>query len=114
MSEGSCDADCYNTTPICTGLLLHYTHPLRLIAVAMEAQVRCIYLTVLPYLLRPPASFTSLRSACTMHCMYKSRQNLQYLCIQVVGAMAATPSCTFHCSVGGPEKGANVIDIYWA
>ena len=33
---------------------LHSPHPLRLIAVAMEAQVWCIHLTVLSYLLHAP------------------------------------------------------------
>ena len=94
---------------------LHNTHPLRLIAAAMEAQVRRIYLTVLSYLLRPSqrrSHHYSQLAPC--HCMYGSRQNFQYLYIQVVGAMAATPSCTLHCNVGGRGKGAYANDIYWA
>ena len=80
---------------------LHSTYPLRLVAVAMEAQVWCIHLTVLPYLLRTPhhrSQHDEQFTACP--CMYGSQQE-KYLYVQVVGPMAAAPPCMMHCSSEG-------------
>ena len=96
--------------PACTGPHLHNAHPLRLVAVAMEAQVWCIYLTVLSYLLRASQRQKHYKDELALcRCMYGSPKEIMHLHIQVVIPVTATPPCTIHDSAGCWGTGAYAI-----